>query len=106
MLKVREDGNGHFYYDQHVVREIKNPSYKQGVDSRSTSPADGSESEDSDSIIGTDQYARKRKSAAAQREFRWITIGVGRVAWSNQVHIGCQVPRLCEPGNLSIVCPK
>jgi hypothetical protein len=41
-LKIREDANGHLYYDQHVMKR-KDPPSKQGVaDESAIAPAGGS----------------------------------------------------------------
>lgn len=70
-IKVREDGNGHFYYDQHVVKRIKKgSSYKPGAGDKS--PVDPTD-EPNNSIDPDDDEVNEKY--AREGECDWITIG-------------------------------
>lgn len=71
-LKIREDRNGNFYYDQHVIKKARP---KAAASQKDGDPPDEPGSEDPDSIIDKEEYARKKKNAPGQKDFAWITIG-------------------------------
>jgi len=74
-LKIREDGNGHYYYDQHVTKR-KDPPYKRGASGKpDVTPAGGSK----DSIGPVDPFGKQKSDSDDYSRFE---IAAARVRYA------------------------